>query len=185
VVGGPSGVSLWDVSEPTDPRKRSTIRPPRSDDATFAGTWTTAHNLDLADGTLYTSWYQGGVKRHDVSDPTNPTEESWWLAPETASFWTALAVTTGPDGFFVAPSRGVDDVPGRLYTFPDRSGDGSETTDDRVRPPDSSSRSQSRTTGADPTASSVSTPGFGPASTAAALGGGLWWLRRRATADDD
>ena len=176
VVGGPSGVTLWDVSDPTTPRELATIPPPRSDDPTFGGTWTTAHNLDLVDGTLYTSWYQGGVKRHDVSDPTNPVEEAWWLAPETASFWTARAVSTGRDGFFVATSRGVDDVPGRLYTFPDRPSEGSSGDAGGVvtRPDD-----ETPTAGATrESESTVSAPGFGVGAGLAAVGLGGWWLRR-------
>jgi hypothetical protein len=172
VVGGPSGVDLWDVSDLRSPRKLSTIRPPRSDDTTFGGTWTTAHNFHLVGETLYTAWYQGGVKRHDVSDPAAPVEESWWLAPDAASFWTARAVTTGGEGFFVAPSRGVDDVPGRLYTFADSSGVHAPPSN-AVRA--STSRASSRPTDG----SNVSAPGFGVASTAAALTGGLWWLWRR------
>lgn len=181
VVGGPSGVDLWDVSDTSAPRKLSTIHPPRSDDATFGGTWTTAHNFHLAGDTLYTAWYQGGVKRHDVSDPSTPREESWWLAPEVASFWTARAVVTGSDGFFVAPSRGVDDVPGRLYTFPDRPGVHPTSPDDAVHASGQSSttRTPTGTPLDDSDRSGVSAPGFGAASTAAALGGGLWWLWRR------
>ncbi len=189
-VGGPSGVDLWDVSDPEDPERLSTIPSPVSDDPTFDGTWTTAHNLDVENDTLYTSWYRGGVKRHDVSNPLTPTEETWWLAPDKASFWTARAVTTG---FFVASSRGVEDVPGRLYTFPDRPGEG---------PSGVALGSDDGTTGATATAtlstranrtgstdangggdagpgSTASASGFGVGATLTALAGGAWWLRRR------
>jgi hypothetical protein len=178
VVGGPSGVTLWDVSDPTTPRERATVPPPRSDDPTFGGTWTTAHNFDLADGTLYSSWYQGGVKRHDVSDPANPVEESWWLAPETASFWTARAVGTGGDGCFVATSRGVDDVPGRLYTFPDRVGNGGNRALPDATATDEGSATHAASEEATP-GSNVSAPGFGLGVGLAAVGLGGWWLRRR------
>jgi hypothetical protein len=170
-VGGPSGVDLWDVSEPAAPVAESTIPPPPSDDPTRRGTWTTAHNLDLREGTLYTSWYRGGVKRHDVTDPASPVAESWWRAPGEASFWTARAVTTGPDGFFVGSSRGVDSVPGRLYTFPDRRGSQSE--------PPSLGASSTATPSPSTADSSVTLPGFGPVAGLAALGLGGWWLRRR------
>ena len=193
LVGGPSGVDLWDVSNLEAPERLSTIPPPVSDDSTLRGTWTTAHNLDIENETLYTSWYRGGVKRHDVSNPLTPTEESSWLAPDEASFWTARAVTTG---FFVASSRGVEDVPGRLYTFPDRPGEGPSgaalgsddgTTDatatdtastraDRTDPVDATD-TEDRDTGPE---STVSAPGFGVGAGLAALGGGAWWLRRRA-----
>lgn len=123
VRGGPSGVSLYDVSDRSSPRLRSTIDPPPTADPTFAGMWTTAHNLDVRAGTLYSSWYRGGVKRHDVSDPSDPVEETHWLDPDETEFWTAQAAVAGPEtGYFVATSRGVDDVPGRLYVFPDHAG---------------------------------------------------------------
>jgi hypothetical protein len=195
VVGGPSGVDLWDVSDLHAPERLTTIPPPTSADPTFRGTWTTAHNLGFSGTTLYTSWYQGGVKRHDVSDPTNPREESWWLAPDEASFWTARGVTAGDEGFFVASSRGVEDVPGRLYTFPDRPGEGpsgaalgsndgtsgvtaansASTRADGTDPPDATETGERDT---DPE-STVSTPGFGVSAGLAALGVGVWWLRRR------
>lgn len=180
-VGGPSGVDLWDVSDPTRPVRRSTVPPPTSDDPTLGGTWTTAHNLDLRAGTLYTSWYRGGVKRHDVSDPSAPVEESWWLAPEAASFWTARAVTTGTEGFFVASSRGVDDVPGRLYTFPDRPGtstNGSAVTA-AAPPTDGSTQSPGPTATAQTDRSPVSAPGFGALSSLAALAAAGWLWRGR------
>ncbi|WP_372910398.1 LVIVD repeat-containing protein [Salinigranum sp.] len=192
VVGGPSGVDLWNVSDLAAPERLSTVHPPVSDDPTFGGTWTTAHNLDLRDGTLYTSWYQGGVKRHDVSAPRSPTEESWWLAPDETSFWTARAVSTGAAGFFVASSRGVDDVPGRLYTFPDRPGQGPSTaalrsktgTDDATTGPASTRTGASEATSASAdddvaSESTVSAPGFGTGAGLTALGVSVWWLRRR------
>ena len=178
LVGGPGGVDLWDVSDPTAPIRRSTIPPPVSDDPTFQGTWTTAHNLDIEGGTLYTSWYQGGVKRHDVSNPLTPVEESWWLAPDEASFWTAQAGTSGSPGWFVASSRGVEDAPGRLYTFPDSAGRQAEppTLGAGTRtPPEAAS------VGETPTAtggSAVSAPGFSAGAGLAALGLGGWWLSR-------
>lgn len=183
IVGGPSGVDLWDVSDPETPERLSTISPPVSDDPTFRGTWTTAHNLDLADGTLYTSWYQGGVKRHDVSDPENPVEESWWLSPAETSFWTARAVTTGDEGFFVASSRDVDDIPGRLYTFPDRSGEQPSTAalgSTEATDTDTAS-TQANGVGANDgrSESTVFAPGFGAGAGLTALGVGAWWLRRR------
>ncbi|MFC7136275.1 LVIVD repeat-containing protein [Halobaculum litoreum] len=47
VLGGPSGVDLYDVSDPTAPVRRATVAPPATSDPTFGGLWTTAHNLDL------------------------------------------------------------------------------------------------------------------------------------------
>jgi hypothetical protein len=123
-LGGPSGVDLWDVSDPAEPTLRSTIPAPPSPDPTYGGVWTTAHNFEIAGGVLYSSWYRGGVKRHDVSEPSAPRTLTWWRDPAAASFWTARLARPGErEGFFVASSRGVDDVPGRLYTFPDHAGE--------------------------------------------------------------
>jgi hypothetical protein len=190
VVGGPGGVDLWDVADPADPRRYATVPAPRSGDPTFGGTWTTAHNLDLRAGTLYTSWYRGGVKRHDVANPADPVEESWWLAPDAASFWTARAATVGADGFFVASSRGVGDVPGRRYTFPDRPGEQDDRPALRTREGNASATATADAgtgagTGAESEGSgpsAVSAPGFGVGAGVAGLGAlglGAWWRRRR------
>ncbi|GGJ05308.1 hypothetical protein GCM10008995_13930 [Halobellus salinus] len=123
-VGGPSGIDLWDVSDPAEPVPRATVPAPASPDPTYGGVWTTAHNFELSGEVLYSSWYRGGVKRHDVSEPSTPKELSWWRDPETASFWTARLAAPGErDGFFVASSWGVDDVAAGLYTFPDHAGE--------------------------------------------------------------
>jgi len=86
---GPGGVHLYDVSDPTDPRKRGSIDPPPSPDPTRSGVWTTAHNFELADNHLYSSWYQGGVKVHDVSDPGAPRNCSTGATGSQTKFWTA------------------------------------------------------------------------------------------------
>lgn len=124
IVGGPSGVHLWDVADPSAPEHRSSIDPPPTPDPTREGIWTTAHNFGIANDVLYTSWYRGGVKRHDVSDPSNPIQETWWRNPERASFWTAMPAVaqSGSDGFFVATDEGPDETPTGLYTFPDHPG---------------------------------------------------------------
>jgi hypothetical protein len=117
---GPGGIFLYDVSEPTNPRELAAIEPPPSPNLTRDGVWTTSHNFELVDERLYSSWYQGGVKVHDVSDPTDPVELLHWRDADRAKFWTAqLAV---PGEFFVASSweaPGEADGPGGLFTFPD------------------------------------------------------------------
>ncbi|MFC7044490.1 LVIVD repeat-containing protein [Halobacteriaceae archaeon GCM10025711] len=118
---GPGGITLYDVSDPTDPTRLSRVEPPVTPDATFGGTWTTAHNFELRGDRLYSAWYQGGVKLHDVSDPAVPEELSWWRQPDEASFWTARVGVPGE--FFVASSLGDPD-PTReaVYVFPDEIG---------------------------------------------------------------
>jgi hypothetical protein len=119
--GGAGGVELWDISDPAAPTKLSTIDPPKTADNTRGGgQFTTSHNANLTNGRLYTSWYFGGVKIHDVSDPANPVELAWWRDPEKAAFWTAQAVPE--KDIFVATSGGLGDTIGALYTFPDREG---------------------------------------------------------------
>ncbi|MFB6169290.1 MAG: LVIVD repeat-containing protein [Haloferacaceae archaeon] len=118
--GGPGGIDLYEVSDPTTPRYRATVEPPADPDG-VGGRWTTAHNFELRDAVLYSSWYNGGVKRHDVSDPSDPVEETWWADPGSAEFFAARAGTPGES--FVASSRGRGDSPARLYTFPDGPGE--------------------------------------------------------------
>ncbi|NEU57929.1 LVIVD repeat-containing protein [Halorussus sp. MSC15.2] len=114
--GGPGSVQLWDVSNVDDPRRLSTIDAPPSPDPTVGGTWTTSHNFDIVGDRLFTSWYQGGVKIHDISDPANPERLAWWREPEQTSFWTAKRTTPQ---FFVASSMGRrSNGKGGLYTFP-------------------------------------------------------------------
>lgn len=146
--GGPAGIELWDITNPSTPEKLSTIAPPEpahdgGTTAAIAGAgfnlgdgfhhmgchecgqeaddlWTTAHNFDIVGDRLLSAWYQGGVKVHDISDPANPVELAWWRQPEEASFWTAQLANPS---FFVASSLGRHgDGKGTMYTFPNEAG---------------------------------------------------------------
>jgi len=124
-VGGASGVDIYDVSDPAEPEKRSTIAPPASFDQTTAGWFTTSHNADFRGDRLYTSWYFGGVGVHDVSDPADPVELARWRNPRETSFWTAQAASN----CYVASSvdlsggfGGLNETQEALYTFPDGAG---------------------------------------------------------------
>jgi hypothetical protein len=125
--GGPGGIELYDISTPTEAERLARIEPPATDDATYAGEWTTAHNFDLVGDRLYSSWYRGGVRVHDVSDPAAPAELAAWADRDTAEFFTAKAVAGRP--FFVASSTqggsAGRQVNSGLYTFPavDENGD--------------------------------------------------------------
>jgi hypothetical protein len=101
--GGPGRVHLYDISDPANPTKLSALLPPATDDPSYSneGNWTTSHNFEFRDGLGYTSWYNGGVRLHDISDPTNPRLLGAWRS-ENTSFWSAQAAT---DEFFVASSR--------------------------------------------------------------------------------
>jgi hypothetical protein len=122
--GGPAGISLYDISDPTSPTHLSSIEPPMpaDGDTTQGGTWTTSHNFQFVGDRLYTSWYQGGVKVFDIADPTSPEQLSWWRDPSYA-FWTA--VTTPDVDFYAATS--YSSVPGAendaLVLFPDEAGE--------------------------------------------------------------
>lgn len=125
VRGGPAGIDLYDVSDPAAIDHHVTIDPPESYDQTQDGWFTTPHNFDLRDGRLYSSWYFGGVKIHDLSDPARPEELAWWRDPEAASFWTARSAVPGE--YFAASSAGEvagydESIPGRVYVFPDETG---------------------------------------------------------------
>lgn len=179
-TGGPGGIDLYDVSTKTDPRHEARIDPPPGEDQTRSGRFTSAHNFDFAGELLYSSWYYGGVKIHDISDPSNPEEIAHWRHSEQTSFWTAEAATDG----FVATSADVSKilrenppaVREALYVFPDSpdttadlpngSGDGSDSGTDNgsgANPTDETGESET---------SDGFGPGFGiPAAIGGALGG--------------
>jgi hypothetical protein len=118
--GGPSGIELFDITDPTAPESLTTIDPPETSDPAPGGVLTTAHNFELTDGRLYSGWYQGGVRVFDLADPAEPDELYAWRDTEAASFWTARRA----DGCFVATSTnalGGSEMQPRLYTFPDPS----------------------------------------------------------------
>jgi hypothetical protein len=173
-VGGPGGIDLYDISDPTAPTHRGHIAPPASPDQTIDGRFTTAHNFDIDGGRLYASWYFGGISIHDVTDPAEPEELARWRDRETA-FWTAQLA----DGAVVASSARLTDFDpdlpatrAALYTFPDRPGtqqnppalSGGQNT------PNESSDSSGQADG--------DGPGFGLVGALAALGGGYLLARR-------
>ena len=102
-TGGPGSVHLYDVSDPANPTKLSALSPPKTDNPGISneGDWTTSHNFEFRDGLSYTSWYNGGVRLHDISEPSNPELLGAWRS-ENTSFWAAQAAT---EEFFVATSR--------------------------------------------------------------------------------
>ena len=189
--GGPGGVELWDVSDAEAPTRLATIDAPPSPDPSIGGTWTTSHNFDIVGDRLFTSWYQGGVKIHDISDPANPEQLAWWRQPEGTSFWTAKLAT--PE-FFVASSMGRKSNDwGALYTFPNHAGEQKDppslttveggTTETTTTTEATTTRTTTTTeeaafgggTTTEAEASSGGAAGFGvPAGIAALLGAGAW-----------
>ena len=194
--GGPSGIDLYDVSDPTEPTELATIEPPATADPNVGGVWTTAHNFEVGERYLYSSWYEGGVKVHDLGDPTNPREVRYFRRSSTTSFWTAQL--TSPGGSVVASSRynPADlDAPAVVYTFPDVPRETPTATPaDTERPPtsapataDTETQSGNEPTGTRPGDEPAGTlpgdgttggdgPGFGPLAALAGLGVGAWRL---------
>ena len=117
-TGGPSGIELFDVSDPTAPESVATIDPPPTADPSPGGVLTTAHNFELTGGRLYSAWYNGGVTVHDVRDPSAPRELFRWRDSAATAFWTAQR---GSGCFLAANTNatpGSEVTPG-VYTFPD------------------------------------------------------------------
>ncbi|OLZ39832.1 hypothetical protein A6E15_02005 [Natrinema saccharevitans] len=174
----PGEIDLYDVSDPAEPVHRGSIDPPRTDAERYAdGEWTTSHNFDLRNDRLYSSWYRGGVKIHDVSDPNEPEQLAWWRDPDETAFWTARVAVPGET--FVASS--TEAIPttaleGALYTFPIESGEQADPPS--LRDPDPSNGSDGNGAG-DDTASDDSIPGFTGLAALAGGAAGLEWLRRR------
>lgn len=108
--GARDAADLWDVTDPTSPEHRSYIAAPPSAKETTEGWFTTAHNLDIHDERLYTSWYYGGIAVHDIADPAPLAR--WWDPLET-SFWTAQAAVPGYS--FLASSASLTDFDGDLH----------------------------------------------------------------------
>ncbi|KAA9406156.1 hypothetical protein EGO51_13750 [Haloarcula hispanica] len=170
--GGPSGIDLYDISDPTDAELLSTLDPPPTSDPSPGGILTTAHNFELTDNRCYSAWYNGGVRVHDLTDPTAPELAFEWRDTEATSFWTAQRAA----GCFVAgstnASQGTEVQPG-LYTFPDP----------RIRTPTADPSATGDEGGGanstDGTSLGVGGPGFGVGSAVAAVGLAAWRARRR------
>jgi len=201
--GGPGGITLYDLAADGGPAELATVEPERARDETFeSGVWTTSHNFDLVGDRLYSSWYQAGVKLHDVSDPADPELLAWWRDPDDAAFWTAqraagdaVVASTHAVPPQTAPFEG-------LYTFPDRAGEQADpptipspTPTPTPSPSPTTSHTPTRTPTSSPTPTATPPPtatptdagtenratgdGFGLLAGLAALGGAAWWRRRR------
>jgi len=191
--GGPGGIELFDVSDPAAPSSLATVAPPPTDDPSFGGTWTTAHNFELAGDRLYASWYRGGVRVFDVADPGTPRLLRAWRDGASASFWTARVVRRGD--LLVAASRrdpGDAAAGGRLYTFPDAPPGASGEPARPVTPPSTATTTTATTTTTTTTTATSTTrttgSGFGVLGTVGAVGAvGLaaWRALRRGAGTAD
>ncbi|WP_226039228.1 hypothetical protein [Natrinema sp. DC36] len=184
----PGGIDLYDVTDPEDPIQQGSIDAPRTADETYrGGTWTTSHNFELRNETLYSSWYRAGVMIHDVTDPTAPERLAWWRDPGTTGFWTARVIEPG-ETFLASSTEAIPNtsLEGALYTFPIGAGeqadppslrdpatwttDGNETNDTGTGPGPGENESADTD---DPI------PGFTGLAGVIGSGVALEWLRRR------
>lgn len=143
-----------------------------------SGQWTTSHNFDFVGDQLYTSWYNGGVKVFDVSDPSNPTELVWWRKPNETAFWSAEYVS---DTVFVGGSMGGDgDGRGGVYIFPNYTGE------QKSSPPLTNGNTATTTASneqKDDVAATTGQPGFGVGVAGLSVLGFSLWARRRRNED--
>lgn len=172
--GGPGGIDLFDVADPEAPERLSTVAPPPTPDPGFRGVWTTAHNFQLRNGVLYSAWYQGGVRVHDVADPGAPRELAAWRDSATTRFWTVRRAGSA----LVAASMGTEAGDAGLFTFPlpEAEPPSSGTVTSRAdESPSNPARPTDRSSG--PVTETPGQSGFGMAVTG--LAGGLAWTLRR------
>ncbi|MDG5778262.1 hypothetical protein QA599_17555 [Haloarculaceae archaeon H-GB1-1] len=104
-------IRVYDVTDTSDSTLVSTIQPPDVDD------FRTAHNLDVTSNQLYTSWYNGGLRTFDVTDPANPAELSSY-DPDGYAFWTVERAR----GFVIGGIYGADSTTGGLVVLHDDKG---------------------------------------------------------------
>lgn len=79
----PGGIDVWDVTDLDNPTQVGRIDPPEVEG------FRTSHNFDVTNNRLHTSWYEGGVRVYDITDPSEP-EDLAAYNPDGYSFWTAV-----------------------------------------------------------------------------------------------
>lgn len=180
-AGGPGGIDLYDVRDPTAPVRLGGIDAPPSADESRSGIWSTAHDFAFAGDRLFSAWYQGGVRIHDVADPGEPTELAWWRRPAEAAFWTARPAAG--DSFVATATT----LPGRdlfsgLYRFPNRPGEQADPPSlTAPASPTTATPRHEPTTGrpspSPPPTATPGQPGFGPAAALGGIAGLAAWRR--------
>ena len=78
------GIQIFDTSDFDNVEQVGYISPPNADVGLR-----TAHNFDVTQNRIHTSWYNGGVQVHDITDETDP-EKLFSDTPEGYSVWTAV-----------------------------------------------------------------------------------------------
>jgi hypothetical protein len=77
------GIKVFDTSDLGAVEQVGYVSPPDVDG------FRTSHNFDVTNNRLHTSWYEGGVRVYDVTDPANPDELGAY-DPDGYSFWAAV-----------------------------------------------------------------------------------------------
>lgn len=77
------GIHVLDTSDLSNISKIGFI------DSPAAPGFDTSHNFDVTADRLHTSWYSGGVRVFDITDPSSPSEIASY-DPDGSSFWTAV-----------------------------------------------------------------------------------------------
>ena len=180
----PGALHLYDVSDPTAPEAVATIPAPETPDPGYDGVWTTSHNFEISGDTLVSSWYQGGVRSYDISDPSQPILTGAYRDADATSFWTAQHAG---DGVFVASSRGdpgdsgadTDSSAAALFTFqlPDDTTSERSTATPTPTPTPTSTPTATPTdvpTTAEEPTPTTGQPGFGVAAALAGIGLAAW-----------
>jgi hypothetical protein len=204
--GGPSGIDLYDVSDPANAELLSTIHPPGSPSNAYSGGTWTSHNFELANDRLYSSWYQGGVMIHDVSDPRSPERIAWWRNTDDG-FWTAQLARSGSHFVATTAAQAGTASNTRLYVFPDEAGEQADPPSEITEPEPPSTSGGTTTTAPGTTTGSAGTtsgdgtttrpddvtttadesnggsPGLGVVSALAGVGIGAWRLGKRRSGD--
>jgi hypothetical protein len=87
--------SLWiyDISVPDVPLLAGRIAPPASRSVVghyegWSDSWCSAHNYNFIPGTniVVSSWFTGGTRVHDISDPLRPVELAWYKPADTVAY---------------------------------------------------------------------------------------------------
>lgn len=121
------GIRIFNTSDLGDVERDGFIAPPEGDRLR------TAHNFDVTQDRLHSSWYHGGVRLFDISDRADPDELARYR-PEGVAFWTAVF-----DGEFTAGgvygARSDDHDGGVVFLHEDR-GEKRRPTFDGSSPPD-------------------------------------------------
>lgn len=78
----PGGIEAFDVSDLDNPQFLTRIDAP-----SYSTTLRTSHNFDVTQSRLYSSWYGGGVRVHDITDPANPKQVGCYDPDDESSYW--------------------------------------------------------------------------------------------------